>query len=230
MKTRDVKVVANQEVPDSEGGTLLVLQSLSAGEEVEITWLDARGSRAGTVKGVTPGRKYRPGFTFSGYLVKGTEAADARFIIAGGDADAELAESTVLVTNDSANAVPVDLGAVVVADRVQVDIGGGAINVTADNVGLVPNGVSISEPAAVAVTDALTAVLAADADALSVRLYNQGPDPVAIGGAGLTWAKRAVVLEAGDSFVEEVAAALALSAICDAGGAATLGVQVVKSV
>lgn len=90
----------------------------------------------------------------------------------------------------------------------------------------VPAG-AIGDAAAVAVTDALTAVIAADATRAVIRFYNQGPDPVALGGAALTWAKRCVVLGPGDQWVEDDAANLAWSAICDAGQTASVTTQVV---
>jgi hypothetical protein len=79
--------------------------------------------------------------------------------------------------------------------------------------------------AAVAVTDVLTAVLAANALRKSVRFQNVGADPVAVGFAGLTWAKRCVVLNPGDVFIEERGANLAWSAICAAGLTASVTAQ-----
>lgn len=85
---------------------------------------------------------------------------------------------------------------------------------------------SLEEPAAVAVpAAALTALVAANAGRKSIKFTNLGPDPVAIGGAGLTWAKRCIVLEVGDTFVEERGANLAWSAITDAANTASVSVQ-----
>ena len=87
----------------------------------------------------------------------------------------------------------------------------------------------LDDAAPVNVTDALTAVLAVDANRREVRITNQGADPVAIGGASLTWARRVVVLEAGDTWIEQRAANLAIKAICAAGTTATIGVQTVTA-
>lgn len=84
---------------------------------------------------------------------------------------------------------------------------------------------SFEEPAAVDVTGGLTAVIGASATRASLRFINHGPDPVAIGGPGLTWAKRAIVLDVGDGWEENKGANLAWSAVCDAGKTATIGVQ-----
>lgn len=88
---------------------------------------------------------------------------------------------------------------------------------------------ALDDAAAVNVTDALTAVLGADANRREVRITNQSGDPVAIGGASLTWARRAVVLEPGDTWVETRAANLAIKAICAATKTATIGVQTVSA-
>ena len=84
---------------------------------------------------------------------------------------------------------------------------------------------STTTPAPVPVGAALVAVVAANASRRALRIYNQGPDPATLGPAGHTWAKRAVVIEAGQTFFEDRAANLATYAICEAGKAATLGIQ-----
>jgi hypothetical protein len=45
---------------------------------------------------------------------------------------------------------------------------------------------------------------------------------VAIGPAGLTWAKRVIVLDVGDVWIEDRGANLAWSAICDAAKTASV--------
>lgn len=84
---------------------------------------------------------------------------------------------------------------------------------------------SLNEPAAVAVNDTLDALVVANANRRAVRFTNLGPDPVAIGGAALTWAKRVIVLELGDTWNEERAANLAWSGITNAGLSASITVQ-----
>lgn len=84
---------------------------------------------------------------------------------------------------------------------------------------------SIVDDAAVAVTSAGAALLAADADRLEVRFTNIGSGAVALGAVGITWAKRALVLEPGDTWVETKAAALVWRAITDAGSTASVTMQ-----
>lgn len=89
---------------------------------------------------------------------------------------------------------------------------------------------SIVDRAAVAVTDAGAVVLPADATRLQALIANIGDDSVALGAPGITWAKRANVLYPGDSvIVDSKGAALAWSAITDAGTTASVTVQEFKA-
>jgi hypothetical protein len=88
---------------------------------------------------------------------------------------------------------------------------------------------SITNSAAVPVTAANTALLAASATRKAARFANIGADPVAIGGAGLTWAQRCIVLEPGDVHFENDGANLAWSAICDTGQTASITCMEVKA-
>lgn len=82
--------------------------------------------------------------------------------------------------------------------------------------------VAISSNAPVACSPVAAVVAAADANRRAIRFSNLGPDPVALGPAGLTWAQRVIVLEVGDVWIEDRAANLAWSAITDAGDAASV--------
>lgn len=94
-------------------------------------------------------------------------------------------------------------------------------------------GVSLTDAPATAINNLPTvacgpvAVLVkpANVNCRKARFVNLSGDPVAIGGVGLTWATRSLVLYEGDTWPEEIAGNLAWYAITDAGKAATLGVQ-----
>lgn len=88
---------------------------------------------------------------------------------------------------------------------------------------------ALVDNAAIAVTAAGEAVLGALGTRKSVRFANLGPDPVAIGFTGLTWAKRSIVLNAGDVWLEDRAANLAWAAITDAAKTASVTVQEVST-
>lgn len=85
--------------------------------------------------------------------------------------------------------------------------------------------VTLQDDAAVAVTSAGAALVAANASRRGLRFCNIGTDPVAIGFTGITWAKRCIVLNAGDTWIEDRAANLAWAAICDATKTASVTVQ-----
>lgn len=84
---------------------------------------------------------------------------------------------------------------------------------------------AVQDNAAVAVAAVAVAVVAANANRRELRITNIGADPVALGAAGITWAKRCIILNAGDTWLETRAANLAMSAICDAAKTASLTVQ-----
>lgn len=89
--------------------------------------------------------------------------------------------------------------------------------------------VTLVDNIAVAVTDAGAAIVAANAARRGLRFTNIGTDPVAIGFTGITWAKRCIVIQPGDTWVEERAANLAWAAICDATKTASLTTQEVRA-
>jgi len=89
--------------------------------------------------------------------------------------------------------------------------------------------VTLTDNAAVAVTDTGAALVAANASRRGLRITNIGTDPVAIGFTGITWAKRCIVLDVGDTWIEERAANLAWAAICDTAKTASVTVQQVIS-
>ena len=103
----------------------------------------------------------------------------------------------------------------------------GAVNVVNDrgtpgNL-LYVSGVSVSDAPATAMTangpvamsPTAAVIAAADATRRTLRIANLGTDPMTIGPAGVTWAKRTVTLNAGDVWVEERGANLAWYGITD---------------
>jgi hypothetical protein len=82
---------------------------------------------------------------------------------------------------------------------------------------------------AVSVTATGAAVLAPLSARKSIRFANLGPDPVAIGFTGITWAKRSIVLNAGDVWLEDRAANMAWAAITDTAKTASVTAQEVRA-
>ena len=135
-------------------------------------------------------------------------------------------DGQVKITNDGASRVP-------------VDIGGGTVNVTASGVTVgntdataVPvkqlMAAAVSDPAPVAVTAAATVILAALPARRGLRLRNAGVNAVAIGGALVTFAAAAVVIQPGETWAEGDAPGAAWYGICEAGLSSTLNIQTVQ--
>jgi hypothetical protein len=89
--------------------------------------------------------------------------------------------------------------------------------------------VTLQDNTAAAVTSTGVSLLAANAVRKSARFTNLGPDPVTIGTTGHTWAKRCLILNMNDTWVEERAANLAWTAITDATKTASVTVQEVRT-
>lgn len=83
----------------------------------------------------------------------------------------------------------------------------------------------------VPVTHVVTALQSANATRRRSVWVNDGPDPVGLGGAaGMSWANRTITLDVGDMWIEDRAANLAWSAVCEsAGKTATVRNQTVAS-
>ena len=84
---------------------------------------------------------------------------------------------------------------------------------------------AVTNAAPVAAGPVAVVVMAANAERKAARFLNIGPDPVALGAAGLTWVQRTIVLNAGDVWIEERGANVAWSAITEAAKAASVTVQ-----
>lgn len=85
---------------------------------------------------------------------------------------------------------------------------------------------AVLDDTAVAVTAAVTALVTANANRKAIRFFNLDPtNAVAVGSVTLSWAKRCIVLQPGDTWVEERGSNLAWSAICNTALTATVGIQ-----
>lgn len=196
-------------------GSTFLIQSSDQGNSVEVDFTQ-NGAIAYRVKDVGSGFKARPVLGFDGVIVTATVDTNLEFIVTDGDIDLQVTQTSVSVTNSSANPVPVSLvsepGAPVqvaapVGQEVNVKVQG-TVNVsgatlTATNVGIVPSSTGASDIAPVAVGNTGTALVAASAGRKSLRVRNAGPGQLGItAAAGTTFANAAVVLQVGDMWVE----------------------------
>jgi len=153
-----------------------------------------------------------------------------------------LSASDVSLGFTAGSAVSVSGGQLTIANdgtqRVPVDIAGANIQVNATNVGIsntaanpvpmkhyLPQAVTNVDP--VNVTAVAAALVAADAARRGLRVKNVGVNPVAIGGAGVAFAKAVILVQPGETWYESEAAPAAWFCICDAGLTSTLNVQTI---
>lgn len=191
-----------------DAGDVLIVGPVSAGA-IDITWLDQGGLTRGTIRGAVEGRKYRPGFPFTGFLLEGTPGADVTLLIGPHDADADaaIASSTVAiagsveVTNDLGNPLP--------------------MRATRDQ--------TITNVAPVAVTEVAAVALAASATRRGFIARNAGASSIALIAAGGTFANSALVLLPGEIYREVDAPGAAWSAICAAGESSTLNILAISA-
>lgn len=83
--------------------------------------------------------------------------------------------------------------------------------------------------APVAVASVAVSIMAASGTRKEARITNLGPDACTIGAPGLTWANRCIVIQPGDSWIEDRAANLQFVAVCDTGKTASITVQQVTA-
>jgi hypothetical protein len=196
MKTVRGTIRANGDVRIGQGGFTLICQSLTVDDEVEVRWLRADGTEDGPVEHVAPGRKFRPGYYFSGFRVIGTAGADAEFLVGGQGADADLFDAEVIIGNTGADPIPTEP---VLAQ-------------------------ALTNVAPVAVGDAATPLVALSAARRVNYVRNVGDNTVALGAAGLAFGDAVIYVQPGETWVEDQAPGAAWFAICDAGLETTINV------
>lgn len=84
---------------------------------------------------------------------------------------------------------------------------------------------SMLDNAAVAVADTAVPLATANSNRIELEFCNVGTNPVAIGAAGIAWAKRCTPLEPGDSRIQGAGANLAWYAVCATGKTASVTVR-----
>ena len=176
------------------GGRLFIIDSTGAAPSLDVEILRG-GSPSLRLAGMTRGLRLWFDRRFDGFRVTGAAGATVRLIVADEDVQIDTSSGAdVTINNAVANPVP-------------------ALLTLAD---------TLTDTAAVAATAARAVLLAASATRRGFRVRNAGPDPVAIGGAAVTFAAASIVLAVGDVWVEEAAPGAAWSCICDAAGTASV--------
>jgi hypothetical protein len=162
--------------------------------------------------------KLQGGMSFDSVEMTSTVDCVVTFIISDGVVDFDIIDgATVNIGNTTPILVSNDRGTAGAPIFVNGTIAGN------------PTAVAIVDHAPIAVTAAITVIDAGSANRISIRITNTGANPVALGSSALTWATAAVILQPGDTWIEERAANLGWNAICNTGLTTTLGVQEITS-
>lgn len=203
---------------DVAGRHLLVL-STGAAASIEL-WIYRENDELENIRTAMRGFKARVPDGFTRFEVRSSVDAVCEFVVSNGVVDFDFITGTsVLATIAGPLPLPVS------NDRGSP---GNLLYVAGVSLADAP-AVAIVNGAAVVCGPVATVVKTANANARALRFHNIGPDPVALGAAGITWAARCVLLQAGDLWVEERAANLAWSAITDAARTASVVVQEVTA-
>lgn len=199
-------------------GTTLVLLSLGAALSVDMN-VEVQGFGVEELRGVKNGLRLRaPGAGFTSAVFTAPVDCVLEVVVSRADISVNYTEGASVNAN-IIGTVPVsnDRGAP-----------GNPVNVVGITYADAP-ATAIVDRAAVACGPVATVLLAADPTRKRARFANIGASAVTLGTTGHTWAKRVIVLEAGDVWIEDDAANLEWIGITDAGGAASVTVQEVKA-
>jgi hypothetical protein len=214
-----INTLANQWTRLQVQGRLFSIVDIGAAASVELR-IEIPGQNDEEFNAVVRGFKARlSAGHYSGVLVRTTVDAAIQVVVSDNEIDFNFAEgASVIATISSPIPLPVQ--------NAQGDDPGNPLytsNVAAADI----PAASSPDNAAVACSAVIAAILAADADRRQIVFTNLGPDPVTLGSAGMTWAKRCIILNSGDSWLEDRAANLAWYGICDAAKTASVTTKTV---
>jgi hypothetical protein len=207
-----INLTAGVRVRQETAGALFVIKSASAPVDV---WLYDGSRELEVVRSVKAGTKARVPGRFSAVDLRCDVGAVVEFVISDGLVDFDFVTgTTVKVAADTPLPVSNDRGG---APGTPLYVSGLTLSDTP--------AVTLQDDAAVAIGPAAALIVAANAARKALRIANIGTDPMTIGAAGITWAKRCIVLDPGDVWVEERGANLAWYGITDAGLSASATAQ-----
>lgn len=207
-------------------GRTLVLLDTGAAASLDLS-IDVQGFPTEELRAVKRGLKFR-GPDFTGATFTAAVDCTIEVIVTAADVSVNYQEGATVNANIQGT-VPVQVtGQPISVAATRGDAPANPLHVSGQVLGDTP-AANVTDNAAVAAGPVAAALLAADATRLEAVFFNLGPDPVALGMLGITWAKRAIVLNAGDAWVESRAASKAWYVITDAAKAASVTVQERKS-
>ncbi|HEV6968846.1 hypothetical protein [Roseateles sp.] len=212
-----VNLTAGQTWRQQTAGGYFLLMSIAGAASIQVRLVAKGGQELENILSAGRGLKARmpAGQQFEAIEFTAAAPCAVTFIISDGFVDIDVVDGAVVTANIAGLPLPVS------NDRGSP---GNLLYVSAVTASDAP-ATAVLNDAPVACGPAIAVLAAANANRRALRFTNFGPDPVALGAPGLTWANRCIVLQVGDSWVEERAANLAWSGITDAAKAASVGVQ-----
>lgn len=220
-------------------GKLILIDSTGAAGGVDLALV-----RNGTPGPTMPNRKaaFRHVGQFDGVILTAAVDTVCALFLSFDDVQLGVADGSAMripdgvkITNAPDNPVAVNFaGTVAPVLGVITNTPAQAIPVTlhgsddATNIPTIPyQAQAVTDPAPVAVAAAAGVIVAASAARRGLRIKNAGGNPVAIGGAGVTFANAAIVLQPGETWNETEAPGAAWYSICAATLNSTLNLQTI---
>lgn len=216
----NLTLAAGQSLRQQTSGSFFLLQAIGAATSVDIQFfVNAQTAEHITTAGRGLKAKLGGGQRFSEIVITSAVATTVSFIISDGLVDiSQLDGANVFVNN---NGTPIQTA----NDRGSA---GNPVFINGTVAGL-PAAAVIVNDAPAAITAAFSAIVALNVNRVSLRMTNTGGNVVALGAAGLTFANGAILLQPGDTWIEERAANLAWGGICGAALASTIAFQEVTA-
>jgi hypothetical protein len=194
MQTYSQALVAGQVL--TIGGTNAYFRVMDAADPVDVSFF-VNGRVIMTAKDVGGGMWAKPAGGFDRVdITNGGVPQTVRVAVSNGDAGYDTAalsvSGAVEVTNDVGNPLPVTVGNLPAVQAVK-DV----------------DAASVTDAAPVTVGVAATLIAAASAGRRALRITNRGTDLVYLGSSGVTLANGAIAIGPGETYHEELAAAVA---------------------
>lgn len=213
-----LNLVAGQDLRQEFTGRTLVILSIVGAASINMD-VEMSGFATERLRGIKAGARLRSGVGFTSAVFR----SNTNCVLEVVATDADL--SVNMIDNATVQAQIVGQPVAVVNDR---GAPGNPVNVVGITYADAP-ATGVVNNAPVACGPVIAQLIAASATRRHARFCNLGPNPVTLGPAGHTWARRCIVLEVGDVWIEERAANLGWFGITDAGGAASVTVQEVNA-
>lgn len=216
-----INLPANTPISQGTSGRFFMLMDTGTATSVDVAFR----VHSQTVEHITTAKRglkatLEHGQNFTRLDFLSTVATTVTFIVSDGVVDiSQLDGANVNAT--IANAFPLAVS----NDRGSV---GNPVFINGTVAGL-PAAVAIVNDVPVAMTAAAANIVAANTNRVSLRLTNTGANVVALGAVGITFANGAVLLQPGDTWIEERAANLAWYGICNTALTSTIAVQEVTA-